>query len=92
MSLPAPAFLPDPSTIGQPDVRGVYLLYRAPNGTGAMGLLTRLGSLFGSEERTFHYRCLDCDAEFESPNPVMAEVTCPECRSSRIRSIAAPEA
>ncbi|WP_255196814.1 hypothetical protein [Halorarius litoreus] len=57
-----------------------------------MGLLSGLRSMLGSENRTFHYRCLACDTAFESPNPVMAEVTCPECRATRIRSIAAPEA
>lgn len=57
-----------------------------------MGLLTDLRSMLGGEERTFYYRCLACDTEFESTNPVMAEVNCPECRSTRIRSIAAPEA
>lgn len=48
--------------------------------------------MLGAEDRTFHYRCLDCGTEFESPNPVMAEVNCPACRATRIRSIAAPEA
>lgn len=49
-----------------------------------MGLIDEIKSLFGAGEQTFRYRCLDCDAEFASDNPVMAEVPCPECRSTRI--------
>lgn len=57
-----------------------------------MGLFSGIKSMLGSEDRTFYYRCLKCDTEFESPNPMMAEVNCPECRASRVRSIAPPEA
>ena len=50
-----------------------------------MPITDSLKNLLGSGERTFEYTCRDCETEFTSTEANMAKVTCPECRSTRIR-------
>lgn len=38
-------------------------------------------------KQTFHYRCLDCEHEFETDVVDMAAATCPECGSTRVTTI-----
>lgn len=54
--------------------------------TKCMGFLDSIKGLLGSEERTFTYVCEKCETEFESSEPKMVDVGCPECRSTQIRS------
>ncbi|WP_332898269.1 MULTISPECIES: hypothetical protein [unclassified Haladaptatus] len=45
------------------------------------------GLVPGGEEKTYSYRCLECDTEFESPEQHMAKVECPNCHARGGRSI-----
>jgi putative FmdB family regulatory protein len=48
--------------------------------------MDRLKALFGSEPRTYDYRCPNCESSFESENADMSSVQCPECGETRVRA------
>ncbi len=52
-----------------------------------MGVFESIKGLLGGEDRAFEYVCQHCEAEFESEEPKVAEVQCPECSSTQIRSV-----
>lgn len=52
-----------------------------------MGLMDKIDTMLGGEERTFDYQCTNCEAEFESPNADMSKVNCPECGSTRTTGV-----
>lgn len=54
-----------------------------------MGILDTVRSMLGGEDRTFEYRCDRCETRFESSEADMSAVSCPECGSTKIRSVAA---
>jgi DNA-directed RNA polymerase subunit RPC12/RpoP len=51
-----------------------------------MSFLDTARSVISGEERTFEYRCTDCETSFESTTAKMADVDYPECNSTQIRS------
>jgi rRNA maturation endonuclease Nob1 len=51
-----------------------------------MALLDKLKGFVGSEQRTFQYECIACEAVFQSPHADMSKVSCPECRSTDVTS------
>lgn len=51
-----------------------------------MGILDSVTEMFGGEDSQYEYVCNQCDAAFESAKADMSEVSCPECRSTKIRS------
>jgi Zn finger protein HypA/HybF involved in hydrogenase expression len=54
-----------------------------------MSLIQRFTSLFGGESSTtYEYQCLTCDGHFTSEEAHMARVSCPDCGSSDVRSVA----
>ena len=53
----------------------------------AMGFLDELRSLLGEDERTFAYRCTECDRVFESTTPSASKAECPNCEQSRTVSV-----
>ena len=54
-----------------------------------MSLLQRFTSLFGNEPSTeYEYQCLSCSDHFVSAESHMARVSCPNCGSSDVRSVA----
>ncbi len=55
--------------------------------TLGMGLLDSVKGLFSTDERTFQYVCDRCETEFESTKSDMSAVTCPDCRSTKIRAV-----
>lgn len=52
-----------------------------------MSLVTKVKRLFESEDRTFHYQCTNCEAEFESPHADMSRISCPDCAATRVRTV-----
>lgn len=53
-----------------------------------MALLDKLRSVFGENERTFAYRCTECDHVFEADTPSESRAACPDCEGSH--TVAAP--
>ncbi len=51
-----------------------------------MGVFDSIKNLFGGEGRTFEYVCQNCELTFESDEPKLAAVECPECHSTQVRS------
>lgn len=56
-------------------------------GTYGMSIIESIKGLFTSKERTFSYVCEACESTFESPNPKMVDVSCPECLSTQIQPL-----
>jgi putative FmdB family regulatory protein len=51
-----------------------------------MTIKDTLTRIVRGKEPVYKYVCTDCETSFESPNAILADVNCPECRSTRIRS------
>jgi rRNA maturation endonuclease Nob1 len=54
-----------------------------------MPLIRRLRSVLnrGSDARSYTYQCLLCNEQFVTEESHMAEVSCPGCGASNVRSV-----
>jgi DNA-directed RNA polymerase subunit RPC12/RpoP len=51
-----------------------------------MGLFDSVTGLFGGTDTRYAYMCDKCETAFESEKADMSTVSCPECRSTKIRA------
>jgi len=56
----------------------------------SMPILEKLKSMVWRGERTFTYRCEECETVFEAATPSRSQTSCPSCGGKRI--ISTPEA
>lgn len=55
--------------------------------TQGMPIIEAIKDVLSGEEETFDYVCQNCDAEFTSATAKMTDISCPECHSTRVRSV-----
>lgn len=49
-----------------------------------MSIVDKIRDAIGGGETTYEYRCTNCDAEFESGQSRLTDVSCPECAATEI--------
>lgn len=49
-----------------------------------MSIVDKIKGVFGSGEPTYEYYCPNCDAEFESGQSRLVDVSCPECANTDV--------